>query len=178
MLAVVFLSGCSSDGLMEETLTMRSTLLGAQECNFTCSIIADYSDSLEQFVLDCQGRQDGTLLFSVAEPESIRGITGAVDADEGAMTFDDEILAFPLMADDRISPISAPWILVNTLKSGYITAVVREDDLLHLSINDTYADDALELEVWLNEIGTPINAEISWKGIRMVSMEIENWTIR
>lgn len=174
--AVVMLCGCSlGSGQMGEALAVRSRLLSASGCSFRCHLTADYTDTVEQFTLDCQTLTNGTLEFTVVEPESISGITGAVDSDEGALTFDGEVLAFPLMADERLSPISAPWILMNTLKNGYITACVQENELLHLSISDSYADDALELEVWVDGENCPVSAEISWQGRRVVSMTVENF---
>ena len=176
LLAGALLCGCSGmDGLMEEALHFRSELLGAESCSFVSNITADYGDTVDRFSLSCQMGSDGVLHFAVESPESIRGITGAVDNDEGAFTFAEDVLAFPLMADDRLSPVSAPWIFVNTLKNGYITAVTREGELLHLSISDSYEDDPLELEIWISREGSPTSAEISWQGRRMLSMEIGNW---
>lgn len=172
---MIFLGGCSGNQEIEEALDIRSHLLSASEVTFHCQVSADYIDTLEVFTLDCSAGSDGTVEFTVAEPESIRGITGTVSAEEGALTFDDTVLAFPLMADDRLSPVSAPWLLLNTLKHGYITSSGEEGELLHLTIDDSYADDALTLEVWCGGDGIPIAAEIGWQGRRVVSMTVESW---
>lgn len=171
----ILLSGCgASDKPMEEALALRGKVL-ASGCNFQCEITADYIDTLEVFTLDCVANLDGTLDFTVVAPESIAGITGSTDEEEGALTFDDVILGFPLMADDRISPVSAPWLLIHTLKSGCITACVREGDGLHMTIDDSYADDALTLDIWTDSSLAPISAEISWQGRRVVSMQVEGF---
>lgn len=173
---LVCLSGCaSSDAQMEEALALRGKLLSSG-CSFRCEITADYIDTVEVFTLDCVANTDGTVDFTVAEPESISGITGKVSGEEGALTFDDVVLAFPLMADDTLSPVSGPWLLINTLKSGYITACTREGEGLHLTIDDSYADDALTLEIWTDGSGNPISGEISWQGRRVVSMEVEGFS--
>lgn len=172
-LLLVF-SGCTADQEMEEALKIRSGLLSASQITFRCQVTADYIDTLEVFTLDCEAASDGTVTFTVAEPESIRGITGTVSGEEGALRFDDTVLAFPLLADDRISPVSGPWLLLNTLKHGYITACGEEGELLHLTIDDSYADDALTMEIWLQS-GVPVAAEIGWQGRRVLSMAVESW---
>lgn len=169
-----FLSGCSADQEMEQALQLRSRLLSSQ-CSFRCEITADYIDTVEEFTLDCTMDSDGTVNFTVSQPRGISGVTGKVDGEEGTLTFDDVILAFPLMADDRLSPVSSPWLLMNTLKEGYITAVAREGEGLHLTIDDSYADDALTLEVWTDALGNPTAGEIGWKGRRVISMKVEDF---
>ena len=176
LLLMLFLWGCSAeDDAMEEALAIRGKLL-ASGCAFRCTVTAEDSDTLETFTLDCDTDMGGELKFTVAAPESISGITGSVDGQEGALTFDDKVLGFPMLAQDKISPVSAPWILMNTLRKGYITSVARTDPGLLLCIDDSYADDALNLEVWTDGQGIPIAGEISWQGRRMVSMVIEGFT--
>lgn len=176
VLLMLFLWGCTAkDDAMEEALGIRGKLL-ASGCTFRCTVTADDSGTLETFTLDCGSDMDGGLNFAVEAPESISGITGSVDGEEGRLTFDDQVIGFPLLAQDRISPVSAPWILMNTLRKGCITSVARTDTGLLLCIDDSYADDALNLEVWTDLQGIPIAGEISWQGRRMVSMVIEGFT--
>lgn len=174
LLALLFtLCGCSGRAELDEALALRSRLLSTG-CSFTCHITADYSDRLQQFSLSCSA-QGEELSFCVESPESIQGIRGHISQDEGALHFDGEILAFPLLAGDRLSPVSAPYFLLKALRSGYITACGREGEGLRISVNDSYADDALTLEVWTDGSGHPVAAEIGWQGRRMVSMEVEGF---
>lgn len=169
---VVLLSGCSfGNQEMEEALKIRGRLVSSP-CSFRCHITADYIETIEQFTLDCSVDSDGALTFSVVEPQTISGVSGKVNWQEGALTFDEAVLAFPLMADDRISPVVSPWLLINTLKQGCITACTREGGGLHLTIDDSYSDDALTLEVWTDGEGNPISGEICWQGRRVVSMSV------
>ena len=148
----VLLQGCSADQAMEEALAVRSRLLSSG-CSFRCEITADYIDYVEEFTLECTVTQEGTLEFTVTEPEAIRGIRGTVDAREGALVFEDLVLGFPLLADERLSPLAAPWILVHTLRAGCITACVREEEGLHLTVDDSYGNDPLTLEIYLDVDG-------------------------
>ena len=67
---------------------------------------------------------------------------------------------------------------MKTLLGGYLTAVSEEEDLLHLTINDSYEEDALQMEIWLNSDDVPVCAEILYDGRRIVTMTVENFQIR
>lgn len=179
MLALVIFTGCTGKrDEMDRVMTLRATLLACELCTFDAKITADYGDAVQSFSLRCEGRSDGTLGFEVLEPESIAGITGRFAAGKGELTFDDAALAFPLLADDQVTPVSAPWILLKTLLGGYLTACSTEEDLLRVTINDSYEEDALQLEVWLDAGDRPVQAEIVYDGRRIITMEVESFQIR
>ena len=81
------------------------------------------------------------------------------------------MLALPLLADGRLSPAAGPYLLMKALAEGRFRSCVREGELLHLTIGESYADDTLETELWLQG-ETPVAAEISWRGRRNLTMEI------
>jgi hypothetical protein len=142
------------------------------------SIIADYGDKLYSFVMACTFDHAGDMQFCVKEPQTIAGITGTIKMDGGFLTFDDQAVAFPLLADEQLTPVTAPWIFMKTLMGGYLTGCCEEDGLLRLTIDDSYEEDALQMEIWINSEDTPVNAEIYYSGRRIVTMEIENFHIR
>ena len=156
-------------------MSLRSRLL-AGSVSFDAAITADYGDELYTFAMQCQSDTRGQVRFTVTEPETISGITGTIDGNVGKLHFDDQVLSFPLMADDQLSPVSAPWIFMRTLHSGYLTSADMEGELLRLSIDDSYDDDALHLDVWLNESDHPVRAEVIWQGRRLLSIEVKNFT--
>ena len=159
-------------------MKLRAGLLGCLGCSFDVTITADYGDACSTFVMNCQTGGRGDVRFTVLQPESIAGITGEISSGEGKLTFDDVALYFPLLADDQVTPVSGPWILMKTLLGGYLTAANEEDDLLHLTIHDSYEEDALQMEIWLNDQDVPVNAEILYNGRRIVTMSVENFSIR
>lgn len=170
------LVGCSpGNRALDQGMNFRSSLLSAQGCKFTANITADYGDALHVFTLECQGDENGSLTFSVSEPETISGITGTVSDTGGALTFDDTALCFPLLTDDQLSPISAPWIFLKTLRSGYMTSACMEDTLLHLIMNDSYEEDALQMDIWMDKDNVPIRSDILYDGKRILSLEIEGF---
>ena len=177
LIPIVLLTGCTMGGNeMEEALAFRSRILGAEHISFEAEISADYIDRLEEFDLSCRTDAAGALAFRVTEPEAIVGITGTVTGEEGTLTFDDTVLAFPLLADDRLSPVSGPWVMMKALRSGCITAVVREGEKLHLTVDDSYGDDPLTLEIWIGEDGVD-ESEISYRGRRQMTMDIGDFRI-
>ena len=179
MIALVLLTGCTGKrDELDRAMQLRANLLGCLGCSFDVAITADYGDELHKFAMACEADGRGNLSFTVTEPETIAGITGHIASGEGKLTFDDVILQFPLMADEQVTPISGPWILMKTLLGGYLTAAGEEENLLHLTIHDSYEDDALRMEIWLNEDNAPVCGEIFYDGRRIVTMTVENFQIR
>ena len=179
LITIVILTGCTGKrDELDRAMKLRASLLGCLGCSFDVTITADYGDEVHQFAMSCQSEGRGDLQFTVTQPESIAGITGTISSGEGKLTFDDVALQFPLLADEQVTPVSGPWILMKTLLGGYLTAANEEEDLLHLTINDSYEEDALQMEIWLNTDDLPVNAEILYDGRRIVTMTVENFQIR
>jgi outer membrane lipoprotein-sorting protein len=178
LIVLLFLGGCSGkQEELERAMTLRAKLL-ASECSFDAKITADYGDKLYVFAMTCQGDSRGNLAFTVTEPESIAGIKGILSQDGGKLTFDDTALAFPLMADDQLTPVSAPWIFLKTLRGGYLASANTEEELLHLTIDDSYEEDALQLDIWLDGQNLPVQSDILYDGRRILTVQVSNFTLR
>ena len=174
----ILLTGCSQlPGEMEKGMELRSKLLQSSSCSFIAKITADYGDKIHTFTMDCRADPYGDLLFTVSEPETISGITGKLSGEGGKLTFDDTVLFFELIAEDQLSPISAPWILLKTLRGGYITSACTEDGRIRLSIDESYEEDPLRLDIWLNPDNQPERADILHEGRRLLSVDIVNFKI-
>lgn len=179
VLAVIFLlSGCSGETKeLERGLKLRDRLLSAEKCSFQCDIVADYGDTYESFSVDCTADSSGAVTFSVTKPERISGITGKINESGGSITFDDQLLAFDLLTDDQLSPVSGPWIFLRTLRSGYLTSAGMEDSLLRLTIHDTYEEDALLLDIWVDAQDRPVRADVMYDGRRILSLTVNDFVI-
>ncbi len=182
MLAVVLivglLAGCSAGkSEIDRAMALRQKLLEGSGCSFDAVITADYGDKIYTFRMDCQGDKEGNLAFTVTEPDTISGITGNISHEKGALTFDDKVLAFELLSEGQVTPVSAPWLIINTLRSGYLSACGTDGENLRIAIDDSYEEDALHLDIWLDSADLPIRAEILWQGRRIVSADIRNFTI-
>lgn len=175
LLVLLLLAGCAGmEDTMDRAMALRSALL-AKGAEFDATVTADYGDKTYTFGMHCLLDAQGKVTFSVTAPETIAGITGTVSASGGKLTFDGNALAFTLLADGQVSPVSGPWLLMKTLRSGYLTSCGMEEGSLRIAIDDSYEDDALHMDVWLDESDCPKRGEILWKGRRILTVEIENF---
>lgn len=179
LLTAMFLTGCSGGNEeLDRMMSFRASLLGGMGCSFQAVVTADYQEELYQFTLDCSSDEQGTLRFTVVEPESISGISGMISGEGGKLTFDnEEALAFETLADGQVTPVTAPWLLVKTLRGGYVTSCGTEGDLMRVAIDDSYREDALRLDIWFTADDQPKHAEILWADRRILSLEVTNFEI-
>lgn len=179
VLLMLLLTGCSGDGEeLDRAMALRSKLLTSSGCSFDAVITADYGDKSYSFSVTCQADEQGNVTLQVTQPESIAGISGRISEEGGKLSFDDTALAFELLADGQVTPVSAPWLLVKTLRSGYVTSCGMDGQQVRVSIDDSYEEDALHLDIWLDQQNIPLRAEILFRDRRILSLEIENFDIR
>lgn len=179
LLAVILLlltfSGCSvMKSEMDKAIELRNRLLGGG-CTFDVTITADYIQKVYTFGMNCAFDSNGAMTFRVTEPDTITGITGSISNENAKLTFDDQALLFETIADGQITPVCAPWVLIRTLRSGYLKSCGKYDGGLYIQIDDSYEEKALHLDVWVNESNLPVRAEIQWQGRRILSMSVENF---
>lgn len=176
VLVVLLTAGCAqTDAQLARGVSLREKLLSADGCSFNAEITADYGKKTYTFSMGCRTDREGNLTFSVEEPAGLAGISGTVSAAGGKLTFDGQALSFALLADGEVSPVSAPWLLIKTLRSGYLRACGTEGALCRLTIDDSYAQDAMQVDVWLDGGDVPVRAEIVWQGRRVLSLQVSNF---
>ncbi|MBR4972786.1 MAG: hypothetical protein IKY59_07435 [Oscillospiraceae bacterium] len=174
LVCVLMLCGCSGKNTaMDAALGLRSSIAQANCCKFSVKIIADYGNVTYEFSMDCESDREGNVQFTVTQPETIAGITGRVTANGGKLTFDDQMLYIPMLTDDQITPISGPWILMRSLLSGCITSCTEG----RITIDDSYEDDALKLDIFLDEAGTPDTVDVYWKNRRILLMNVTSFVL-
>ena len=177
VIMILMFCGCASkNDAYERVISLRSKLQSGQGCTFLANITADYGEKIYNFSLDCKSDSYGNIQFLVKEPESIAGISGELSQNKGTLLFDDQSLAFELLADGCASPISAPWILMRAMLGGYIRSCTANDDGLVIQIDDSYEEDPLILELWTDLQLCPLRADIFWQGRRIVALEIKDFT--
>ncbi|MBQ5607614.1 MAG: hypothetical protein IIU86_01150 [Oscillospiraceae bacterium] len=176
ILCVLFLfSGCNNaDAPLDKALALRNRILDSNGCSFRVNITADYVEKVYVFGMDCEADKEGNLTFSVTEPDTIAGITGKITTAGGAITFDDKVLAFKTMADGQITPVTAPWLFINTLRSGYLNGCTEGENSFEISIDDSYEEDALRLNIRV-ENDLPVFGEIFWQGRRLLTLTVEDF---
>ena len=172
------LTGCTGEKKpLQQAMDLRQGLLEARGCSFDARITADYGDSIQSFTLSCQGDRQGNLTFQVMAPENIGGIGGTVEERGGALRFDGTALYFPLLTDDQLSPVSAPWIFLRTLRGGYLRGAGKDGSYLMVTASDSYRQDALQVDFWLDGDNAPVRGEILWKNRKILTLELENFQL-
>lgn len=177
VLVVVLLCGCGQRDEWASVLQIRQNLLQSDGCTFDAHITADYGQTLSQFSAMCSADREGSVTFTISGPQTIAGITGGISQHGGKLTFDDTVLAFELLAEGRLSPVAAPWVLINALRSGYLHSYQTLQDGLLLLVNDSYEDNALQLQIKIDTNDLPSSAEIYWQERRILTIQVENFRL-
>lgn len=178
LMLIVALAGCAGGNEeLDRAMALRAKLLGASGCSFDTVITADYGDKIHSFSVSCTADGKGNVTFTVTQPQTIAGITGNLSGEGGKLTFEDKALAFELLADGQLTPVSAPWLFLKTLRGGYVTACGTDGEQVRVSIDDSYEADALHLDIWLGEGDLPVRAEAVYDNRRILSLEITNFQI-
>ena len=151
ILCVVFLfCGCKkNDGPLDNAINLRNKILESNGCSFSATVTADYGEKVYVFSMDCTADKEGNVSFCVTRPETIAGITGNISVTGGNLTFDDKVLAFQTLADGEISPVTAPWLFLKTLRSGYMRGCTEGNNSYQIEIDDTYEENALRLNIFV-----------------------------
>ena len=64
---------------------------------------------------------------------------------------------------------------MKALRGGNIRAAGVEEEYLHIVLDDSFAEDALQVDVWLDENHLPVRGDILHEGIRILSVDVENF---
>ncbi|MBR3978069.1 MAG: hypothetical protein IKJ94_00405 [Oscillospiraceae bacterium] len=162
---------------MEQALKFRNSLQQASSVSLDAVITADYESIIHTFKMNCLWDTGDQMKFTVLEPDSISGIAGTISQESGKILFDDKALFFETMADGQVSPISATWLMMRAMKSGYIKGAGSSEGGYLVQLDDSYNENALNLNLQLNEACEPMSAEIFYDGRRVVSISVENFKI-
>ena len=176
-LVLILLSGCSKENQIGTGLDLRNKILNSEGCSFDAVVTADYGDDIYTFSMRCGSDRTGAIKFEVTDPETISGITGEFSSAGGKLTFEDTVISFRPLTNDQLTPVSAPWILLNALRSGYLSSAGKDGEFIRLSIDDSYEENALHLDVWLNENNEPFRGDVLWKGQRILTIDVRNFQI-
>jgi hypothetical protein len=178
LLIGVVLSGCASDASgMNDVITLRNSLQNGKGCSLDVSVTTDYGDSLSTFALSCSFDKQQNVDITVIHPETISGIKCRISGDKGKLTFDEKVLAFEMIADGQLTPISAPWLVMKALNSAYINAIAKEKEGMLVRLDDSVNGILYSVDLWLDGNNMPRLAEIVFDGKRIVSMSITNFKI-
>lgn len=173
----LFLVGCSNNNSkLDKALSLRTRIASAETCSFLASVTAEYDDQLYAFDMQCKSDNNNELYFEILKPDTIAGITGKIALSNGELTFDNEVLAFEWMIDNRLSPVAAPWFMLHVLKSGYIIGCGAEENGAYIQLEDTYGNEKVLIDLYTDQFNNPIRADILWNGKRGLSVVVSEFS--
>lgn len=177
-LIVILLTGCGGENaFINQAIDLRSRISESNECSFLAVVTADYGDSVYTFSMDCKREHDGSMTMTVTAPDTISGITAHISKGTGQLTFEDKALAFEMVADGQITPVSAPWLFMEALSGGFISTCGKDGAGMRIQIDDSYAGMPLDVDIWTGEDQLPVRAEMIWQGRRIVSIDIKDFVM-
>lgn len=164
---------------VQEALSFRTDLLAVDQCSFTAQVTADYGERAYTFGLDCvyEPRNDRAEL-TVTEPESIAGITAAMEGTDGTVAFDGTALELGTLASGKTAPMALPQLLGQAWTGGYIESQTEADSGFLVTYQVGYEQDALMVYTAFDEGGVPLWAEIYDEDTCVLQAELSNFTMK
>ncbi len=129
-------------------------------CSFRAELTADYGDYVVPFALDCETEVNGPTHFTVAAPETLAGITAAVDETGGTVTYDGLMMDFRPVGK-RKARSGGRSGRRGILRSSP-TAGGEEDGRFRATYEKDYEEKMLKVDTWF-ENGIPIYAEVCYR---------------
>ena len=170
---LILFAGCNKQNdAFAQAMSIRSRL-NDSGCEFFVQINADYGAYTYDFEMECCVDRNGEMRFNVKKPESISGITGVFDSENGKLSFDEKLLAFSPLSEGLLTPVASPWVFFRALVGGYISAAGNCKNGYQMRLEDTYEGHALLVEIITDLDALPLSAEIYWEGSRILSLDIE-----
>ena len=74
-----------------------------------------------------------------------------------------------------LSPIFAPWFLLDAIEGGFIHSVSEHKEGYCVTYRDSFQDETLMIEVFLTKDDVPIKCEIYLGERRILLLEIRNF---
>ena len=180
---ILLLAGCGPAKVSqaeELALTIRGEYLEMTTCSSKLSITADYGQRVYQYEVDAAVEGENTTLTLTA-PETVAGMTARLQSGESLLEYDDIVLETGPLNEDGLTPVSAIPVLLETARSGYITAVSldREAGTLRMDCGDPEEEPGTgtEISLWFDaDSHALVRGEISLDGFRVIQCEFTDFT--
>ena len=97
--------------------------------------------------------------------------------EEGTVTYEGLQLAFPLMVYDRISPVSAPALVVGCWLREFMLSAGFSDGIYRVTYEKKIQEKDLLIDTYF-EKDIPISAELCYNGYRIINLKISDFSFR
>ena len=181
---ILLLASCAGGTGMSEAeelaLTMRGEYLAMTGCTTKAAITADYGQRVYDFELTAAVAGEKTTMTLTA-PEEVAGMTAYVEGKDGALEYDGVWVETGPLDDSGSTPISALPALLETARSGYMTACsLEEDGLLRVDCGDPEGipGTGVEYTLWFDpETHALRRGEVRADGMRTILCEFTDFCI-
>lgn len=169
--------GAGEEEPVQEALSFRTALLGAEQCSFTAQVTADYEDRSYTFGLDCvySPREDRAEM-TVTEPEAIAGITATADGESASVAFEGTALELGALANNNTAPLQLPQLLGQAWSSGYIVSQTKADEGFQVTYQVGYEPEELTVCTGFDEGQLPVWAEVYDDGYCILRAELSSFS--
>lgn len=167
----LLLSGCGTDREAARRDSFAEALSARHDLCFTADLRAEYPDKTLRFRLACEEDGEGCTV-RVLEPEEIGGVSVHLAADGAQLRFEEIRLDTGPLDRSGLSPATALPKLLSALRTGHLESVWKEGDL---TVWELIPDDALRVQVWLDDALVPQRAKLISEGRVSVFLEISDW---
>ena len=122
---------------------------------------------------------NGPTLLTVAAPETLAGITAAVDETGGTVTYDGLMMDFGLLANGRLAPAAGPAVVAYCWSSAYLAAGGEEDGPVPARpMRKDYEEKNAQGGHLVLKNGIPIYAEVCYNGQRILNLTISEFSLK
>ena len=180
---ILLLSACAGGGGQEEQLSLavRGSYLEMTACTASVTLTADYGQRVYRYELELTQEGENTTLTLTA-PDIVAGITARLEGKDGLLEYDSLSVETGRLDGDGLTPVSAIPTLLETARSGYITACALEEEgaLLRLDCGDPEGrpGEGLETTLWFDaQTHALVRGEIRTDGFRAILCEFSNFTM-
>ena len=168
--ACLLLTGCGSRSGEKRFEDFSADVRERETLSFTATVRAEYTDSTARFTLAFEGQGEDCAI-RVLEPETLSGVTlryknGKTVIDCGSCVVD------ALALSDGVTPASALPLIASAMGSGYLDSISTEggETVFHIIPKDGVA-----VELWLDEEGRPVHAELIIENRTTIFCDISDW---
>lgn len=176
MIPLLLLAGCGErEARLEEGFSsFRDGLIAATEITVRAEMTADFGETVESYVLDAayDGRET---VVTVVTPTLIAGVTARSRWGETEIEYGDVLIGTGALDSEGLSPVSALPSIFSAMAGGHVELLWWDSDLIAARL---YTGEDSRCTVWLDpDTLTPLAAEISSEGRRVISCELKDWNI-
>ena len=176
MTLALMLTACSLPGGVskeeELALTIRGEYLKTDSWTGRAELTADYGRRVYQYEITASCA-DGETLLTITAPEEAAGITARIAGEESLLEYDGLSVETGPLDPKGLTPMSSVPVMLETARSGYMTACAMEEDtgLLRVEYGDPEEapDTGRVVVLWFDSVDHGLKQGEIWSdGFRVI----------